>query len=360
MSSDRSSREGQPLEPQEAREHGNDPDAVRVEDSESGEGGPLGKDSSESDRKAQQEQRSSGRGGSRQQATSAPGVEGDRTDDLNLQADPGQDAGRWRARGPLTETYAQGGHGVRVQNNDEGRDASRETRTQESQRGAGRDTNQNDRSNRSDQDERGTSLPSVIYGWLASLGAFPILFVIIGAIVGGIVALLGLSATAGGIASSVGFLITLFLAFLIGGYVAGRLASRQGAKHGLLVPLLALILVALLAVAGGVLGSTFSDASEQCGALRHHAEHPDEHPPGPWYHGDNLWHPHASHAVSGWSPRRSLGRQDGRAAAVERTKRVSSTEGGKDMGFLVRRLLVSVAPILWRKFREHRQKKEEQ
>ncbi len=30
------------------------------------------------------------------------------------------------------------------------------------------------------------------------------------------------------------------------------------------------------------------------------------------------------------------------------------------MGFLVRRLLISVAPILWRKFREHRQKREEQ
>ncbi|MGB3633091.1 MAG: hypothetical protein WA982_03540 [Rubrobacteraceae bacterium] len=49
---------------------------------------------------------------------------------------------------------------------------------------------------------RGTSLLSVIFGWLASLGAFPILFVIIGAIVGGFVSLLGLGATAGGIISS--------------------------------------------------------------------------------------------------------------------------------------------------------------
>ena len=30
------------------------------------------------------------------------------------------------------------------------------------------------------------------------------------------------------------------------------------------------------------------------------------------------------------------------------------------MGFLIRRLLLAAAPVLWRKFREHRQKKEGQ
>jgi hypothetical protein len=89
--------------------------------------------------------------------------------------------------------------------------------------------------------EHGTSFPSVIFGWLASLGAAPILTGIIGAVVGGIVALAGLGATGGGIAGAAGFLVTLFLVFLIGGYVAGRLAGRSGAKHGIFVALLALL-----------------------------------------------------------------------------------------------------------------------
>src|SRR5688572_12781115 len=82
-----------------------------------------------------------------------------------------------------------------------------------------------------------TSWTSVIFGWLAALSAGLILSGIVGAIVGGVVALLGLGTSSGGISGLVGIVVTLLLAFLIGGYAAGRMASRSGAKHGLLVAL---------------------------------------------------------------------------------------------------------------------------
>lgn len=287
MNSDDDPRGGQPVEPREARARGNDPDAVRIEDSENDEREPQKGDAPDPDGELGRVRRSSGIGGSRQEASSSgSGGEETNSDDLDLRTDPGQDAGRWRARGPLTETYARGGHGARLYVGDEAgaerdadwdtnrndeREADRgdrepaavDTEDQESRREADREAereNRRERDRETDREaDRGTSFPSVIFGWLSSLGAAPILFGIIGAIVGGIVALLGLSATAGGIISSVGFLVALFLVFLIGGYVAGRLASRQGLKHGLFVPLLVFILVVLLAVAGGVLGSTFSN-----------------------------------------------------------------------------------------------------
>src|SRR5215211_5342483 len=78
-----------------------------------------------------------------------------------------------------------------------------------------------------------TSWTSVVFGWLAALGAG----LILSGIVGGILGVLGVQGgTEGGIAGLVGVLVTLLLAFLIGGYVAGRLASRSGFKHGILVP----------------------------------------------------------------------------------------------------------------------------
>src|SRR5919107_2777862 len=103
-----------------------------------------------------------------------------------------------------------------------------------------------------------TSWTSVIFGWLAALGAG----LILSGIVGGILGALGISdqgATSGGIAGLVGLLVTLFLAFLIGGYVAGRMASRLGLKRGLLVPLLALVVTIILAVIGAVVGTSFID-----------------------------------------------------------------------------------------------------
>ncbi len=106
------------------------------------------------------------------------------------------------------------------------------------------------------EQELGTSWSSVVFGWLAALGASLILSGIVGGIVG---AILGLVGVGGGTAALIGLLLTLFLAFLIGGYVAGRLASRSGVKHGLFVPLLALVVTILLAIAGAALGYSFID-----------------------------------------------------------------------------------------------------
>ena len=106
------------------------------------------------------------------------------------------------------------------------------------------------------EQELGTSWSSVVFGWLAALGASLILSGIVGGIVG---AILGLVGVGGGTAALIGLLCTLFLAFLIGGYVAGRLASRSGLKHGLCVPLLALVVIILLAIAGAALGYSFID-----------------------------------------------------------------------------------------------------
>src|ERR671913_1261263 len=105
-----------------------------------------------------------------------------------------------------------------------------------------------------------TSWTSVIFGWLAALGAGLIMSGIVGAVVGGILGALGVQGgTEGGMAGLVGLLVTLFLAFLIGGYVAGRLASRAGFKHGILVPVLSLLVILVLAVVGAIVGASFID-----------------------------------------------------------------------------------------------------
>jgi hypothetical protein len=114
---------------------------------------------------------------------------------------------------------------------------------------------------RGGSDERGTSWLSVVFGWLAALGAGLILSGIVGAIVGAILGGGGASssATEGGTAGLIGLMLTLLLAFIIGGYVAGRLASRSGLKHGLLVPVLALMVTIVLAGVGTLLGLSFID-----------------------------------------------------------------------------------------------------
>src|SRR5215216_5725837 len=101
-----------------------------------------------------------------------------------------------------------------------------------------------------------TSWTSVIFGWLAALGAG----LILSGIVGGILGVLGVQGgTEGGIAGLVGVLVTLLLAFLIGGYVAGRLGSRSGFKHGILVPVLSLLIILVLAIVGAIVGASFID-----------------------------------------------------------------------------------------------------
>jgi hypothetical protein len=108
--------------------------------------------------------------------------------------------------------------------------------------------------------ELGTSWTSVVLGWLAALGASLILSGIVSAVVGGILAALGVGGTAeSGLAGLIGVLVTLLIAFFIGGYVAGRMASRQGVKHGLLVPLLALVVTIVLALISSAVGLGFVD-----------------------------------------------------------------------------------------------------
>ena len=110
------------------------------------------------------------------------------------------------------------------------------------------------------ESELGTSWTSVIFGWLAALGAGLLLSGIVGAVVGGILGAMGVQGgTEGGVAGLGGVLVTLLLAFLIGGYVAGRLASRSGLKHGILVPVLSLVVIILLAIIGAIVGSSFID-----------------------------------------------------------------------------------------------------
>ena len=110
------------------------------------------------------------------------------------------------------------------------------------------------------ESELGTSWSSVVFGWLAALGAGLILSGIVGAVVGAILGALGVQGgTEGGVAGLVGVLVTLFVAFLIGGYVAGRLASRSGLKHGFLVPMLSLVVILVLAIVGAVVGASFID-----------------------------------------------------------------------------------------------------
>jgi hypothetical protein len=135
--------------------------------------------------------------------------------------------------------------------------AERESRQERSQYGAHR---REDEDRGLDTEGRGTSWISVVFGWLAALGAGLILSGIVGGVVGAILGTGGsASATEGGASGLVGLLITLLLAFIIGGYVAGRLASRSGLKHGLLVPVLMLVVTIVLAGIGALLGLSFLD-----------------------------------------------------------------------------------------------------
>jgi uncharacterized protein YacL len=125
-------------------------------------------------------------------------------------------------------------------------------RTQQTEKKSGTTTHS------SSEADRGTSWLSVVFGWLAALGAGLILSGIVGAILGGS-ASPSSSATESGTAGLLGLLLTLLLAFIIGGYVAGRLASRSGLKHGVLVPVVALVVTIVLAGIGALLGLSFID-----------------------------------------------------------------------------------------------------
>ena len=205
---DRDRDQGRPVDPEEARAHGNDPDAVEINREGGRDAGRLG-----------------------------PNIDADGRDMDNPQYDTGP--GR---SGMDRETRAESRRDYRER------------------RGQQEDARRRGDGGRNSDDERGTSWVSVIFGLLAALGAALILSGIVGGIVAAILGVLGLGGGAeGGTAALVGTLLTLLLAFLIGGYVAGRMASRSGVKHGLFVPLLLLILTILLGIIGALVGFSLID-----------------------------------------------------------------------------------------------------
>ena len=225
---DRDDQGTRPGEPGGDRDHGNDPDAVRIDREGGGrDGGRLG-----------------------------PNIdaEGRRMDGPHRGAEGRESSDSRGGDGPRPVRGARAERESRSESRGESRSESREERGHQGTHRRGND-------DQSAESDRGTSWLSVILGWLAALGAGLILSGIVGAIVGAILGAGGASssATEGGTVGLIGLLITLLLAFTIGGYVAGRLASRSGLKHGLLVPVLMLVVTIVLAGIGALLGLSFLD-----------------------------------------------------------------------------------------------------
>ena len=216
--------EGRPVEPGDARAHGNDPDAVEINRG----------------------------GGGRDEGRLGPNIDSEGRNMDDPQGGGTRSVGRAREE--------RSGSGSREGSRGSSQDDSPEWRSQQdSQRRRDRNDSDSDRDSNANAD-RGTSWTSVIFGLLAALGASLILSGIVGGIVAAIFGALGVGGGAeGGTTALVGVLLTLLLAFLIGGYVAGRLASRSGVKHGLLVPLLLLILTILLGIIGALVGFSLID-----------------------------------------------------------------------------------------------------
>ena len=95
---------------------------------------------------------------------------------------------------------------------------------------------------------------SVLFGWLAMMGAALVLSSIISGFIAAGFDQDGSDTNAVRSWERVSFLATVFLAFLVGGYVAGRMAGRSGVRHGLLVPLLALVATTALVLFGLLIG----------------------------------------------------------------------------------------------------------
>ncbi|MDP9456799.1 MAG: hypothetical protein M3Q60_13720 [Actinomycetota bacterium] len=161
-------------------------------------------------------------------------------------------------RGNREGSQNQGSGDARGVGNQNAPDADLDNR--ERDRGGSQDRGGSRGGVHSRESELGTSWTSVVFGWLAALGAGLILSGIVGGIVGAILGNSGAQGSAeGGTSALVGVLITLLLAFLIGGYVAGRLASRSGVKHGILVPVLSLAVILLLGIVGSIVGASLLD-----------------------------------------------------------------------------------------------------
>lgn len=113
----------------------------------------------------------------------------------------------------------------------------------------------------------GFSIPAIVTGTVVAFGAF----VVLAAIVGGILAATGVAengisaseAADAGIGAGIGLVIAQFLAYFWGGYTAGRMARGSGVLNGILVPITAIILVAILgAIVTAIGDSTGVNASD--------------------------------------------------------------------------------------------------
>ncbi|MDQ4145065.1 MAG: hypothetical protein M3198_15255 [Actinomycetota bacterium] len=114
-----------------------------------------------------------------------------------------------------------------------------------------------------DRARGGVSLWSILSGLLVAIGAF----VVLSAIVGAILAALGIAeggvrpdeVVTASLGAGIGIVIAQFLAYLWGGYTAGRMARGSGPLNGILVAVAALVLVAIL---GGLIAALIGSAAE--------------------------------------------------------------------------------------------------
>jgi hypothetical protein len=106
----------------------------------------------------------------------------------------------------------------------------------------------------------GLSIGGVLTGVVVAFGAMSLLSVIIG----GVLAVLGVSDTTvtrgeavqAGIAGGIAYVVAMFLAYLWGGYTAGRMARGAGVLNGMLVPIVAIVLALIVGAIAAALGVT--------------------------------------------------------------------------------------------------------
>jgi hypothetical protein len=106
----------------------------------------------------------------------------------------------------------------------------------------------------------GVSPGGVLTGVVVAFGAMFLL----SAIVGGILAALGITdtnvtrseAVDAGISGGIAFVVATLLAYLWGGYTAGRMARGAGLLNGVLVPVVAIVIALIIGAIGAALGAT--------------------------------------------------------------------------------------------------------
>lgn len=118
-----------------------------------------------------------------------------------------------------------------------------------------------DRSSYVRQEARGgVSIGGVLTGVVVAFGAMFLL----SAIIGGVLAMLGVSdtnvtrgeAVQAGIAGGIAYVVAMFLAYLWGGYTAGRMARGAGVLNGVLVPITAIVLALIVGAIAAALGAS--------------------------------------------------------------------------------------------------------